>query len=90
MGSVVKAITKPFKSLASGLTKAVGGILGQAPAAPQVINQAPAAIAAPDAPAPVNRPEMEEGGESTSRKSTGKKSLTIRRTSVGGGHGANL
>lgn len=86
MGSVVKAITKPFKSVAKALT---GGS-----AAPQIITQAapaptPAAVAQPTV---VQQAESEsQSGESSERvKRRGKKSLTIRRTNVGVGSGLNV
>lgn len=86
MGSVVKAITKPFKSVAKALT---GGS-----AAPQVITQTvpaptPAAVSQPTV---VQQAESEsQSGESSERvKRRGKKSLTIRRTNVGGGSGLNV
>lgn len=85
MGSVVKAITKPFKSVAKALT---GGS-----AAPQIITQAaptPPAVAQPTVVQ--QNPESDTtSGESSERvKRRGKKSLTIRRTNVGGGSGLNV
>lgn len=87
MGSVVKAITKPFKSVAKALT-------GGSSAAPQIITQAapaptPAAVAQPTV---VQQAESDTTtGESSERvKRRGKKSLTIRRTNVGGGSGLNV
>ena len=99
MGKVVKAVTKPFKSVAKAVQKAVGGVVsavtGQPKqAAPQVITNevaAPQAVAQPL----VNQPQAtgpdETSGESSERTNRkGKRSLTIRRTNVGGGSGLNV
>lgn len=85
MGSVVKAITKPFKSVAKALT---GGS-----AAPQIITQAapaPAAVAQPTVIQPQAESDTTSGESSERVKRRGKKSLTIRRTNVGGGSGLNV
>lgn len=89
MGSVVKAITKPFKSVAKALT---GGS-----AAPQVITQtvpAPtptqAAVAQPTVVQQQGEAETLSGESSERVKRRGKKSLTIRRTNIGGGSGLNV
>lgn len=87
MGSVVKAITKPFKSVAKALT---GGS-----AAPQIITQAapaptPAAVAQPTVVQPQAESDTGTGESSERVKRRGKKSLTIRRTNVGGGSGLNV
>ena len=96
MGKVVKAVTKPFKSVAKAVQKAVGGVVGAVTgqqAAPQVITNevAPQAVAQPL----VNQQQAtgpdETSGESSERTNRrGKKSLTIRRTNVGGGSGLNV
>lgn len=85
MGSVVKAITKPFKSIAKALT---GGS-----AAPQIITQAapaPTAVAQPTVIQPQAESDTGSGESSERVKRRGKKSLTIRRTNVGGGSGLNV
>lgn len=85
MGGVVKAITKPFKSI-------IGGILGT-PSAPQVVQvpqQQQAAVQVQEAQQ--TRPEVDTG-EGTSNEAAarrGKKGLTVRRTNMGGGSGLNL
>ena len=94
MGGVVKAVTKPFKSIANSVGKAVGGLLGtnQAQAAPQIVQQAaptPAAQAqVQTTQAPTDDTKSGESSERAARR--GKKSLTIRRTNVGGGSGLNV
>lgn len=95
MGGVVKAVTKPFKSIVKGVGKAVGGLLGtnQAQAAaPQIVQQAaptPAAQAqVQTTQAPTDETTSGESSERVARR--GKKSLTIRRTNVGGGSGLNV
>lgn len=95
MGGVVKAITKPFKSVIGSIGKVVGGVLGtnQArTAAPQVIQQAAPTPAAQAQVQTTQAPtEDSQSGESSERSARrGKKSLTIRRTNVGGGSGLNV
>lgn len=89
MGGVVKAITKPFKSI---IRSTVGGLLG-GQAAPQIVQvpqQQQAAVQVQEAPQ--TRPEVDTG-EGTSNETAarrGKKGLTVRRTNMGGGSGLNL
>lgn len=93
MGSVVKAITKPFKSIVSGVGSAVSALTGQKAKPQTIVNEAPAA-AAPAAPQVVQQAQQgsdETSGESSERVARkGKRSLTIRRTNVGGGSGLNV
>lgn len=87
MGGLVKAITKPFKSV---IRSTVGSLLGGKQAAPQVIQQQAPAVAVADAPQVA--PEV-ENGEGTSNEAAGRKgkrSVTVRRTSMGGGSGLNV
>lgn len=94
MGSVVKAITKPFKSVVSAVGGAVTGLLGGNKSQPQIVNQttAPAAQAAPQIqPQQATGPdESGSGGAASAALRAGKKKLTIRRTNVGGGSGLNV
>ena len=89
MGGVVKAITKPFKSI---ISSTVGSLLGDK-AAPQIVQvpqQQQAAVQVQEAP--TVKPEVDTG-EGTSTESAarrGKKGLTVRRTNMGGGSGLNL
>ena len=97
MGGIVRAVTKPFKGLVRTAGGLLGSIMGGGPKAPDpVVIQAPApvvqpaAAAAPDAP--VDKPDMEsEGGSTTAAAGRkGKKSLTVRRTAMGSGSGLNM
>lgn len=95
MGGVVKAVTKPFKSIVNSVGKAVGGLLGtnQSQAAPQIVQQQAAPTPAAQAQvqttqAPTDDTKSGESSERAARR--GKKSLTIRRTNVGGGSGLNV
>ena len=92
MGSVVKAITKPFKSVAKAIGGVVGTLTGQKAQPQTIVNEAPAA--APAAPQTVQQPQQgsdDTSGESSERVARkGKRSLTIRRTNVGGGSGLNV
>lgn len=93
MGSVVKAITKPFKSIVSGVGGVVSAMLGERKSQPQIVNQttAPAAQAAPQIqPQQATGPDESGGGAGTAALRAGKKKLTIRRTNVGGGSGLNV
>lgn len=93
MGSVVKAITKPFKSIASAVGGAVTGLFGGKKSQPQIVNQttAPAAQAAPQIqPQQATGPDESSSGSGTAALRAGKKKLTIRRTNVGGGSGLNV
>lgn len=94
MGSVVKAITKPFKSIVSGVGGVVSAMLGERKSQPQIVNQttAPAAQAAPQVqPQQATGPDESGGGGAESAAlRAGKKKLTIRRTNVGGGSGLNV
>lgn len=93
MGGVVKAITKPFKSVAKAVGGIVGTLTGQKAQPQTIVNEAPAA-AAPAAPQVVQQAQQgsdETSGESSERVARkGKRSLTIRRTNVGGGSGLNV
>lgn len=85
MGGIVKAITKPFQSV----FKAVG--LGSAP---QTINNtttqaAPAAQQQQVTPTTTSA-DTDTGTSSERVNRRGKRSLTIRRTNVGGGSGLNV
>lgn len=95
MGSVVKAVTKPFKSIASAVGGAVTGLAGgnKSQPQPQIVNQttAPAAQAAPQIqPQQATGPDESSSGAGTAALRAGKKKLTIRRTNVGGGSGLNV
>lgn len=93
MGSVVKAITKPFKSIVSGVGGVVSAMLGERKSQPQIVNQttAPAAQAAPQIqPQQATGPDESSSGAGTAALRAGKKKLTIRRTNVGGGSGLNV
>lgn len=95
MGSVVKAITKPFKSIVSGVGGVVSAMLGERKSKPQpqIVNQttAPAAQAAPQIqPQQATGPDESSSGAGTAALRAGKKKLTIRRTNVGGGSGLNV
>lgn len=93
MGSVVKAITKPFKAIGSAVGGAVTGLLGGNKSQPQIVNQttAPAAQAAPQVqPQQATGPDESSSGAGTAALRAGKKKLTIRRTNVGGGSGLNV
>lgn len=94
MGKVVNAVTKPFKSVAKAVQKAVGGVVGAVTGQQAAITNevaAPQAVAQPL----VNQQQAtgpdETSGESSERTNRkGKRSLTIRRTNVGGGSGLNV
>lgn len=95
MGSVVKAVTKPFKSVAKAIGGVVGTLTGQKAQPQTIVNEAPAAApAAPAAPQVVQQAQQgsdETSGESSERVARkGKRSLTIRRTNIGGGSGLNV
>lgn len=93
MGSVVKAVTKPFKSVAKAIGGVVGTLTGQKAQPQTIVNEAPAAAptAAPQAQTTQAPTEDTKSGESSERAARrGKKSLTIRRTNVGGGSGLNV
>lgn len=45
MGSVVKAITKPFKSIVHGVGSVVSAMLGERKSQPQIVNQTTAPVA---------------------------------------------
>lgn len=103
MGGIVKSVKKAVKGVFKGVMKPVGSLLGamtgglagaaeapqviQVPSAPQIQQSA---VAMPDAPQ-VN-PEIDTegsgGGQAANRK--GKKSLTVKRTPMGGGRGINM
>lgn len=88
MGGVVKAITKPFKSI---ISSTVGSLLGDK-AAPQIVQVPQQQAAVQVQEAPTVKPEVDTG-EGTSTESAarrGKKGLTVRRTNMGGGSGLNL
>lgn len=90
MGGVVKAITKPFKSVAKAVGGIVGTLTGQKAQPQTIVNEAPAA-AAPQVVQQAQQGSDETSGESSERVARkGKRSLTIRRTNVGGGSGLNV
>lgn len=83
MGGIVRSVRK-----------AVGSILGTNKAPTIIMPEAapPPAVAAP-APEPTPVADAEVGGDGlTNEKAArnGKKSLTVRRSNVGGGSGLNL
>lgn len=92
MGSVVKAITKPFKSVAKAIGGVVGTLTGQKAQPQTIVNEAPAAPpAAPQVVQQAQQGSDDTSGESSERVARkGKRSLTIRRTNVGGGSGLNI
>lgn len=91
MGSVVKAITKPFQAIGKAVGSAIGTVTGQKGAATQVINEAaPQAVAQPTVVQQSGSADTETGTSSERANRRGKKSLTIRRTNVGGGSGLNI